>query len=291
MAKNIRRTDLALEARELSLGDGKDVEGVKYHKEDKSGCIIHFLEVIDDTGAKNIGKPIGKYCTIEIDGLVRRESDSFAGTATAIAAEISDIMPETNGGCILIAGLGNRGITPDSIGPVAADNILVTKHLKERMPQDFAAFSPTVVVRPGVLGTSGIESSEYIKSICSGLSPAIVIAVDALAARSLDRLCRTVQITDTGITPGSGVGNSRSAVNSDVLGIPVVAIGVPTVVDIATVLADMNAPQSGGQPADMIVTPRAIDSEAAGAGRLVGYAINLALHKGLTIEDVDMLLG
>lgn len=291
MKSSAIRTDLALEARELSLGKGEEVEGVSYKKEDKDGCVVHFMDVMNQTGANNIGKPIGKYCTIEIAELVRRESESFEKSVNAIANEITSIMPQSKGGCVLIVGLGNRDITPDAIGPYAAENTIVTRHLKEHMPKDFEAFSPVAVICPGVLGTSGIESASYIKSICDSLKPESVIVVDALAARSLDRLCRTVQITDTGITPGSGVGNSRSAVNAETLGVPVIAIGVPTVVDIRTILADMNTPAPEDKYIEMIVTPRTIDSEASGAGKLVGYAINVALHKGLTIEDADMLVG
>ena len=145
-----------------------------------------------------------------------------------------------------------------------------------------------------MLGTSGIESADYIKWVCDNLKPDKVIVVDALAARSLNRLCRTVQITDTGITPGSGVGNSRSAINKDTLGVPVIAIGVPTVVDIRSLLADMgdaNSSEEAAKSNDMIVTPRNIDSEVACASRIVAYAINLALHEGLTVEDIDMLVN
>lgn len=291
MPYNNRRTDLAVEARELSVGKNEEIEGVEYHKERKDGCSIHFLEVLNDKGAQNIGKPVGKYCTVEIAELVRRESESFDGTVSVVAKEIAGMLPKSGGGCTLIVGLGNREITPDAIGPYAADHTIVTRHLKEHLPEDFEAFSPVAVICPGVLGTSGIESASYIKSICDSLKPESVIVVDALAARSLDRLCKTVQITDTGITPGSGVGNSRSQINSETLGVPVVAVGIPTVVDMATIIADMNGPAPEEKHKGMIVTPRTIDMEAKSAGRLVGYAINLALHEGLSIEDVDMLIG
>ncbi len=152
--------------------------------------------------------------------------------------------------------------------------------------------SPVAVITPGVMGTSGIESADYIKWVCDNLKPGRVVVIDALAARSLDRLCRTVQVTDTGVTPGSGVGNSRSAVNSKTLGVPVVAIGVPTVVDIRSLLADLGGNNSVTPTSkEMIVTPRNIDSEVVCAARVVAYAVNCALHDGLTLEDIDMLVG
>lgn len=292
MSEYTVRTDLAVEARELSLGGAKEIEGVSYEKHEQEGNIIHFMEVMSDDGAKSIGKPKGKYCTIEIDSLTERHSDGFEAAVNALSAELIKIMPaDWKNGCVLVVGLGNRDITPDAIGPLAAESTLVTRHLKEHMPEDFAAFSPVAVICPGVLGTSGIESASYIKSLCDNVSPSIVLVVDALAARSLDRLCRTVQITDTGISPGSGVGNNRCAITAETLGVPVVAVGVPTVVDIGTILADLNAVDATQLPKDMIVTPRNIDTEAVSAGRLVGYSINLALHNGLTIEDVDQFVG
>ena len=296
MQRFTQRTDLAAEARELAIGAKiGDIEGVIYEEADDHNVKYQKMTVTNENGQKAIGKPIGTYYTAEIASVLRRESETFIETVDALSGLIKGMLGEIRAdGCTLVVGLGNRDITPDIIGPLCIDSVLVTRHLKEHAPKDFAFLSPVAAISPGVLGTSGIESADYIKWVCDNLKPEMVIVVDALAARSLDRLCRTVQITDTGITPGSGVGNSRSAINKDVLGIPVIAIGVPTVVDIRSLLADMgdgNLSEETAKTNDMIVTPRNIDSEVACASRVVAYAINLALHDGLTVEDVDMLVG
>jgi len=296
MLEFAQRTDLAAESRELLLGTKPgDIDGVEYEDSEARGLIFHKLSIINENAQTALGKPIGTYFTAEIASVLRRESESFIDTVSAISELIKQLIGETEkDGCTLIVGLGNRDITPDAIGPLSLESILVTRHLKEHSPQDFEFLSPVAAISPGVLGTSGIESSDYIKWVCDNLKPQIVIAIDALAARGLDRLCKTVQITNTGITPGSGVGNNRSAINSEVLGVPVIAIGVPTVVDIRSLLADMGDAKLSENTVnsnEMIVTPRNIDSEVACASRIVAYSINLALHNGLTVEDIDMLVG
>lgn len=296
MSGYLPRTDLALESREIvQERKAGEINGVEYKEDNISGIKYQILEVTTDEGAKELGKPKGKYCTVEIEPVMRRDADSFPKASEAAAEIIKQFLSLGDKDFrALVVGLGNRLITPDAVGPLAMETMLVTRHLKRLMPGDFAAFQDVAVVTPGVLGTSGIESADYIKCICDSMKPDFVIVVDALAARSMDRLCRTLQITDTGITPGSGVGNSRSEINSETLGVPVLAIGVPTVVDIRSLLADYGAPGLSAHAAEsneMIVTPREIDSQVACISRLVGYSINLALHKGLTIADIDMLLG
>jgi len=291
-----QRTDLAAEARQLALGeDVGEIEGVQFEEANEQGVKYQKLTVLNEKGQEAIGKPVGTYYTALISSVLRRESESFIGTTMAISKLIKNVMGNPgNDGCTLVVGLGNRDITPDVIGPLCAESVLVTRHLKTQAPEDFKFLSPVAVICPGVLGTSGIESADYIKWVCSSLKPARVLVIDALAARGLDRLCKTVQITDTGITPGSGVGNSRSAINQSVLGVPVTAIGVPTVVDIRSLLIDMGDGKISEETAnanEMIVTPRNIDSEVVCASRVVAYAINLALHDGLSVEDIDMLVG
>jgi spore protease len=177
---------------------------------------------------------------------------------------------------------------------------MATRHLVEQMPEHFGAFRPVSALAAGVLGTTGVESGELVAALVKKIRPACVLAVDALVSRNLDRVCRTIQIADTGIVPGSGVGNAREALSQETLGVPVVAIGVPTVVDAATLCADVLS-EAGkidldptalrGFSGGVIVTPKEIDSQVADLAKVIGYGINLALQTGLTIQDVEMFLS
>ena len=295
------RTDLALEAEALwreGQPDGASPEGVRARTERRGGFAVTTVEVLDARGEAALGKPRGSYVTVELDALIRREENAFPEACALLSDTLRGLLPLAPGDACLVVGLGNRAITPDAVGPDAVDCVMVTRHLTEQLPEDFGDFRPVSAVCSGVLGTTGIESSALVRAVTAAVRPAAVIAVDALASRSPDRLCRTVQIADTGIVPGSGVGNARQALNRDALGVPVIAVGVPTVVDAATLTLDLAA-RSGVQPdpADfgdaggMIVTPREIDKNVRDVSKLIGYAINLALHDGLTIEDVDMFLS
>ena len=195
-----------------------------------------------------------------------------------------------------MAGLGNRRVTPDAIGPRATDFLLVTRHLVQTMPQDFSALRPVSALAAGVTGTTGIESGELIGAVVKKLKPACLIAVDALAARRQERVCRTVQVSDTGIVPGSGVGNARMALDEEHLGIPVIAVGVPTVVEAATLCLDLldQAGEKGFDPAlfrqegaEWFVTPRNVDSEVETLSRVLGLGISTALHVDFSVEDVE----
>ena len=279
------RTDLASEARELweqNPSQTTKLEGVEARDEDVSGFHVASVDILDEKGSSTLCKPIGKYFTLSVEKLIRRSSDAFENACTALSSLLRRFaIPET--GDILVACLGNPNITPDAIGPLAADSVLVTRHLKRSLPDDFKAFRSVTVLRTGVLGTTGIDSAENVQAVCERLRPACVIAVDALASADLGRLCSTVQLTDTGISPGSGVGNDRAALNAESLGIPVLAVGVPTVVDAASLTEDAAAK-------GMFVTPRGIDELVRCTARLVGYGIDLALHPGITVSDIDMLV-
>ena len=301
MNSNIR-TDLAVEAealcRETQADGAAELPGVRAAARRQNNFSVTTVEITDARGEAALGKPCGTYITVELDAFIRREENAFADACGVLSGTLRSLLKLEKNGNYLIVGLGNRDITPDAIGPMAVDFVMVTRHLKEQLPDDFAALRPVAAVCSGVLGTTGVESSEVVRAITEKLRPDAVIAVDALASRSPDRLCRTVQISDTGIVPGSGVGNARQALNPETLGTPVIAVGVPTVVDAATLAVDLAQkagaqldPASFGEAGGMIVTPREIDKNVRDVAKLIGYSINLALHDGLTIEDVDLFLS
>ena len=298
-----RRTDLALEAREIwqeSAQKEEQIEGVEVEKTDREGYPVTTVRITNERGAKSLGKPVGNYVTLELAGLKRREEDAFPRAANALAAELRGLLELKAGESALVVGLGNRAITPDNIGPGAVGHTLVTRHLVEQVPEHFGHFRPVAALAAGVLATTGVESGELVRSVVDRIRPACVIAIDALASRSLKRVCTTIQLSDTGIAPGSGVGNHRAALNKETLGVPVIALGVPTVVDVATLCADvleeagkgdLEPEALNGAGAGLMVTPRDIDQSAADLAKVIGYGVNLALQEGLTIEDVEMFLS
>jgi len=298
-----RRTDLAVEAKRLweeSAAQQTKLEGVESVESIREGFHVSTVRILNDAGAQALGKPPGNYVTVTLNGLKRREADAFDRAARVLAAELTGMLKLPEGATALVVGLGNRAITPDAVGPKTADHTLATRHLVTQVPEHFGSFRPVAALAAGVLGTTGMESSEVIKGVLAELKPACVIAVDALASRSLDRVCTTVQLADTGIIPGSGVGNHRAALNQETLGVPVIAVGIPTVVDGATLCADLLAEAGKGdlEPellrgagSDLFVTPRDIDASVADLAKVTGYALNLALQPGLTIADIDMFLS
>ena len=270
---NGSRTDLALE--ELPQ-DGGELPGVRSESYERQGFRVTEVEVRDERGEKSLCKPVGKYITMDMDCFFRREEDSFPHAAELLASCIQKLLPLRDADSVLVAGLGNPAITPDAIGPDAVSGVLATRHLKETAGSDFSFLRSVSVFKTDVLGTTGIESAALIRAVSGAVEPSAIVVIDALAARSTDKLCRTVQMTDSGIVPGSGVGNDRAELSRRVFHVPVVAIGVPTVVDAGD---------------GLIVTPRDIDKYVKDAGKLIAYALNLAIHPRLTMADVDMLVG
>jgi spore protease len=222
----------------------------------------------------------------------------------ALAEEIKKLLPKE--GLVLIAGLGNYQVTPDALGPKTASLTFATRHIQGEIARSTGldGLRPVAVLAPGVLGQTGMETGEILASLCKELKPSAVIVVDAMASRKTERVGTTIQICDTGISPGSGVGNARPQLNSETLGVPVIAMGVPTVVDAKTLAADL-AMQSGAQESAveklqnsaephgtaMIVTPREIDLLIERAAKLLSLAINTALHPDFTPEDFALLVG
>lgn len=290
-----KRTDLALEAAQ-AVADAAGLEGVAQTERTQDGVTVTVVELQTQEAAERVGKPVGRYVTLDLGAVRRREKEGFQRACQTLAEELAKLLPEGTG-TVLVAGLGNRAITPDAVGPLAHDHLLVTRHLIEQMPEIFGSFRPVAAVSAGVLGTTGVESVELVRAVAEALRPDCVIAIDALAAGSMKRLCTTVQLADTGIAPGSGVGNCRKALNRENLGVPVIAVGVPTVVDVNTLARDVLEeagkgdiePEALGQ-SGAFVTTRDIDERVAECAKLIGYAVNLAVQRGLTIEDVEGLV-
>lgn len=291
------RTDLAVEAIE-NHKTAAALPHVRQSDRTLEGFAVHEVRILSDDAAREIGKPQGRYLTLELDALIRREEDAFPRACKALSTLLRELLPHPNDGPVLIAGLGNRMITPDAIGPQTADHVIATRHLVAQSPAIFADWRPVSALAPGVLGQTGVETGEVICGVLDRVRPAAVIAVDALAAGRLSRLLRTVQLADTGITPGAGVGNARAALNEETLGVPVIAVGVPTVVDGATLAHEISSQL--GQPAcealddlsqPVMITTRDIDREVADISRMIGYAVNMALHPHLSVADIDLYLS
>lgn len=291
------RTDLAVEAIE-NHKTAAALPHVRQSDRTLEGFAVHEVRILSEDAAREIGKPQGRYLTLELDALIRREEDAFPRACKALSTLLRELLPRPNDGPVLIAGLGNRMITPDAIGPQTADHVIATRHLVSQSPEVFADWRPVSALAPGVLGQTGVETGEVICGVLDRVRPAAVIAVDALAAGRLSRLLRTVQLADTGITPGAGVGNARAALNEETLGVPVIAVGVPTVVDGATLAHEISSQL--GQPAcealddlsqPVMITTRDIDREVADISRMIGYAVNMALHPHLSVADIDLYLS
>lgn len=284
----ITRTDLALEGVE-QLRQGGDIsrlDGVCAAEYTRQGYGVTDVRVATKQAAEAVGKPEGRYVTIDLRPYFRREEGFFARAVGCLASELRALLPGVGEDWpVLVAGLGNRGMTADAVGPLALESLLVTRHMVRSLPRQFRGFTPVSALAPGVLAATGMEALELLRGAVQATGCAAVIAVDALAARSRERLCTTVQLGDTGLIPGSGVGNHRKAIDKTTLGVPVVAVGVPTVI-AAHLLGD-------GQPEDdpLFLTPRDIDGKVRELGRVIGYGVTLALQEGLSVEDVTGLLG
>lgn len=275
------RTDLACEARRLWTA-GRETPGVAHREETLHGLRVQCVEILTPEGAEALGKAPGRYFSLSLPRRFSRGDGDFRRSVLALRELLARSMSGTPES-VLVAALGNPDVTPDALGPLAASSILVTRHLKRQSPGDFRGFCSLALCRPGVLGTTGVESAAQIAMLCRQLKPELVVAIDALAGCEPEGLCRTVQISDAGIAPGSGVGNDRQELSRESLGVPLVALGVPTVIDAGI----FGGEALGG----MFVTPRGIDSLVRDAARTVAYAVNLALHPGVTLEDVDALIG
>ncbi len=279
------RTDLALERAQI-IG-ATNLEGVSQRTYEICSTNVTEIKVLDEAGEKTIGKPIGTYITVDVPAFtVSRELTD--GRLNALVHVLRELLPDE--GLVLVAGLGNTAITPDALGPKCADLVFATRHIEDSLQRQIGLgkLRPVAALNPGVLGCTGIEAAEIITAVAQKINPCAVISVDALAAKSVNRLARTVQISDAGISPGSGVGNHRREISRKTIGVPVIALGVPTVVDACSLAQDVTGVQLQGKSAfaNMMVSPREIDTVTNSAAKLLSLAINCALQENLTAEDL-----
>lgn len=284
------RTDLAVESFDNTV---KTPKGITVDEDIKDGIKITRITVENELVANQIGKPCGKYITIELSDF-KSVSSNFEQEVEVTADELKKLLPQN--GTVLIAGLGNSDITPDAIGPLAASMIFATRHISGEWAKQIGldGLRPVAAITPGVLGQTGMETGEIIESICKGINPTAVIAIDALAAISIDRLGRTIQISDAGIIPGSGVMNARQGLNMKTMGIPVISVGIPTVADMSSMLSELSEGAKDKIPEKakgMMITPKEIDVIAERAAKSAAYAINRALLPELDYETLESLIA
>ncbi len=313
------RTDLAIEVHEMLMEAANEISGVTVHREDKENVHISRVKIENLTAQRQMGKPVGNYITIEFPGLNIAEGADYENLCRIVAKEIAALLPIKDKSNVLVVGLGNWNITPDALGPKVVSQLMVTRHLLEYIPDQIdEGIRPVCAISPGVLGITGMETGEVVRGVTDKIRPEAVVVIDALAARSMDRVSTTIQICDTGISPGAGVGNQRKALDKSTLGVPVIAVGVPTVIDAATITADtlqmaadtemakgnsklyeaLSGLDSEQQYAMLrealpetlsgfIVTPKEVDLLLDRVSKVVANGINLALHKNITFEDIE----
>lgn len=318
------RTDLAIEARELAQQEAKEadrLDGVEVQTEEDPDYFLTHVHIFSEEGSQLMGKPEGNYITLEAEKLKENDVECHEKIIKILAEKIRSLAHFDEDSCILIAGLGNWNVTPDALGPKVVSKILVTRHLQGTLPPEIEkTVRPVAAVSPGVMGITGIETGEILKGITEKLQPSLLIAIDALAARRSSRINAAIQLSDTGISPGAGVGNKRMMLDQDSLGIPVIAIGVPTVVDAATLVNDtmdrilgemlqqtekgsafyqtlqsleqeekyqMISEILGPYTGNMFVTPKEVDAVVDRLANIIANSINIALHPGVTMEDIN----
>ena len=296
-------TDLALEARGSAPAEGEKLP---------FGIERTVVNIKTDRMAEELGRPIGTYVTLSCPQTMTIALDTRRVLSDELAKTIRQMMPESTQ-TVLVAGLGNRSVTPDALGPRTVERVLVTRHMQGCLPEDVSQRLASVcALAPGVLGVTGVETAEVLRGMTAHVRPDAVIAVDALAARSSARICSTIQIADTGIAPGSGVGNHQRALSRETLGVPVIAVGVPMVVYASTIASDAMSDlirADGGDEADeqtlsacvervvsqrlgdLIVTPREVDALVSRMAGILAEGINMALHPGLDRQEIAQMMA
>lgn len=293
------RTDLAIEKQEYT--EKEKLDGVLSKQKRIDGIKLTTIEIINEKGEKLLSKPKGRYITLETKALLQG-TDIFSSALDVLSEELKKLLPEN--GTVLVAGLGNDDITPDALGPKVMSLLLATRHISSELAESLGLGSLRSVagIIPGVLGKTGIETVEIISGIVKKIKPCCVIAVDALASRNVARLGTTVQMCDTGVSPGSGVGNRRKGINKETLGVPVIAIGVPTVVDAVTMAFDIfekagvdleerKLMKKLQEHKSMMVTPKEVDNLIDKSAHLIAMAINRALQPSMSVQDIMSVVG
>lgn len=285
-----KRTDLALERLE-DLSE-QPLPGVESRQWRQSPLSIHRIIVTDNRGEQAIGRPRGQYLTAQMEPEALSDSQWIFRSASVLAQLLRPMLPTK--GTVLVAGLGNRALTPDALGPMTLEHLIVTRHLMQAMPGEFGHLRPVCALATGVLGNTGIETAEILRGAAQRVEPSAIVAIDAMASRSLDRLCRTFQLSDTGIAPGSGACNPRQELNARTMGVPVIALGVPTVVEARTLalelVPDGQLDEKSTPDAGMLVAPKDIDLQVTKCAKVLGYALNLALQGHMTAAEMEQYL-
>ncbi|MDR1913666.1 MAG: GPR endopeptidase [Clostridiales bacterium] len=322
------RTDLALEARELQEVEKDESDsGVDVTEEifSEGKIRVTWVKILNEKGASAMGKPIGNYITIESQSMKEHDLETHEDIIKIMVDQLAKLRPLKKNASILLVGLGNWNVTPDALGPKVISKVLVTRHLSGHMPEELEGHvRPVSAISPGVMGLTGIETGEIIRGVTERIKPDLVIAIDALAARRTSRINATIQISDTGVNPGAGVGNKRMKLSEETLGTPIIVIGVPTVVDAATLVNDTmdamldsmvaQAPK-GSQffemlstlaqeekyhliteilnpyTGNMFVTPKEVDSVIERLSNIIANAINIALHPGISEQDINRFIN
>jgi spore protease len=297
--------DLALEAREIIRGEtGQEIPGVRVDKETYDSATVTTVHIEDNNAQVIMGKPVGKYVTIEAPVIRENNQQAHKEVAQILAEQLKKLFNLPMELSILVVGLGNWNATPDALGPRVVDKCLVTRHLYNYAPQELqGGMRPVSALAPGVLGITGIETAEIIRGVVEKTRPSLIIAIDSLAARSADRIATTIQLADTGINPGSGIGNKRTGINQETMGVRVIAIGVPTVTHAAIIAQDAiekYIQSTGGRPGDasaaiknvlepfggnLTVTPKEIDTLIEDTAQIIAGAVNMAMHPGISPDD------
>lgn len=301
------RTDLALDTHESLDGE---IKGVTLDVQNIDGITVSTVEIINEEGKNVFNKEIGKYITVESHALCNGDKAGEEKTSEILAEKIRSLLtPEKLKQGVLVVGLGNRNVTADSLGPGVCDKLFITRHLHAYVPDILDdRINKTSAVAPGVLGITGIETLEIVRGVADNISPGAIVAIDSLASNNVGRIRTTFQLCDTGIAPGSGIGNKRNALNEQELGVKVLGLGVPLVVFASTIAEDLinNTLESEGinkditpglqtliekvsesEGAEMIVTPKDIDTVVEGCSRIIANALNIALHQNISLDEVQ----